>query len=62
MLVLSVKENEPVKLTCQCGCVGEVVLIEVRWHKIRLGFEFPLSVGIVRHDAINTEPAPRDEQ
>jgi len=66
MLVLSRRPNEGVTLKCQCGCVTEVVVTELRSRlgKVRLGFTAPKTTNIYRNelaegDDANDQPVPR---
>lgn len=57
MLVLSAKiqdQRTPTKfdvfqLACSCGCSGTVNVFSKRGNNIRIGFDFPDSMAIVRN-------------
>lgn len=56
MLVLSRKQNERIIVSFE-GAELVLTLVEIRGDKVRLGFEAPPSVGILRSELL-----PRDER
>jgi sRNA-binding carbon storage regulator CsrA len=61
MLVLSRRENESVNIIVDGKVLGTVTVVHARYNKrrggrgVRLGFDFPKEVLIVRDDAKNTD-------
>ena len=51
MLVLSRKKNESLMI----GDNIEVIIVEIRGDKVRLGIDAPRETAIVRHDAVKRE-------
>lgn len=58
MLILSRFTNDQVFLTLPNGEVITVTIVEVRNGKVRVGFEAPQDVEILRDDAIDKTPKP----
>ena len=55
MLVLSRKPRQTITMTTASGEIVIVTLVEICRDKVRLGFEAPPTVRIVRDDAKETE-------
>lgn len=52
MLALSRKKGEEVQVTLPDGRVGRVVLLDVDRNKVRIGFDFPDDVKLLRSELI----------
>jgi carbon storage regulator len=62
MLVLSRKKDEVIVITLEDGSTVEIVVVEIRGDKVRLGITAPSSIPVNRleiHEAIKNRSADR---
>ena len=61
MLVLSRKHNERCIFTLPDGRRGEMVIVEIRGDKVRLGFQLPEDVAVNRSEVQSIIDAERGD-
>jgi len=59
VLVLSRKKNEAVKIPF-AGVLIEIVVVEIRGDKVRLGFQAPREIPILRDELLDAPEAESD--
>jgi len=57
MLVLSRQRDEAVRITCPDGTVVEVVVVDIRGDKVRLGFTAPRDYIVDREEVARAREA-----